>query len=120
MSLLARKKMSSFFNQERENRIKENSLLENATNLCGYFEYTRKTGYFYLKWLYYLNGKEFLRKMYPANTEAEIKNSICIYLEPMFNEQSNDYGDFFLNGVRISRVCFCGRYLKTEIDHNYE
>ena len=34
--------MPSFFILERENRIKENSLLENAINLYGYFEYTQK------------------------------------------------------------------------------
>ena len=48
--------------------------------------------------MYYLNHKEFLRKMklrYPATIEAGIKNFIHIYLEPVFNKQSNDIGDFF-------------------------
>ena len=34
--------MPPFFILEKENRIKEISLLENAINLYGYFEYTQK------------------------------------------------------------------------------
>ena len=61
-----------------------------------------------------------MRLRYPATTEVEIRNFICIYLEPVFNDQNDDIGDIFFNEVRISRVCFCGRYLKTEIDDSYD
>ena len=73
--------MSSFFNQETENQIKENSLPENGINVYVYFEFAKTEGHFYLKWLYCLNRKEFLRKMklrYPTDTKVEIKNFICI------------------------------------------
>ena len=40
--------MPPFFILEKENRIKEISLLENAINLYGYFEYTQKS-HCYLK-----------------------------------------------------------------------
>ena len=90
--------MSSFFNQETENRIKENSLLESVINVYDYFEFVKTKGHFYLNWLYYFNREEFLRKMklrYPTATEAEIKNFIRIYLQPVFDERNNDKGDFF-------------------------
>ena len=36
-----------------------------------------------------------MKLRYPATIEAEIKNLIHLYLEPVFNKQSNDIGDFF-------------------------
>ena len=111
-SLSARQKMSSLFNQETENRIKENSLMENEINVYGYFEFAKTKGHFYVEWLYYLNHEEFLRKMnlrYPTATEAEIKNIVRIYLQPVSDEQSNDKGEGGgkgegLHGLRISRT----------------
>ena len=104
--------MFSFFNQETENRIKENSLMENEINVYGYFEFAKTKGHFYVEWLYYLNHEEFLRKMnlrYPTATEAEIKNIVRIYLQPVSDEQSNDKGEGGgkgegLHGLRISRT----------------
>ena len=41
--------MSTFFNQETESGIKENSLLKNVINVYGYFEFAKTTDHFYLK-----------------------------------------------------------------------
>ena len=55
--------MSSFINQQTENRIKVTSLMANVINVYGFFEFAKAKGHFYLKCLYYLNREELLRKM---------------------------------------------------------
>ena len=55
--------------------------------------------------------------MYPL--KWRLKTLFVYILNLCSMNRTIGYGDFFLNGVRILRVCFCGRYLKTEIDHNY-
>ena len=49
-----------------------------------------------------------MRLRYLATTEVEIRNFICIYLEPVFNDQNDDIGDFFLMKLEFQEFVFVG------------
>ena len=47
-----------------------------------------------------------MKLRYPTATEAEVKNLIRINLQPAFDEQNNDKGDFFVYGVENLKNLF--------------
>ena len=107
--------------QERLEEIKQKSLLELALSVSCLNECLDQEGKKDLKWLYFKNKQEFVKKFKQKfeNTNNEVvTNFIRIYWQPTFEDEFlfyNENGDEW----KITKSCFMGIYLKESIDHNY-
>lgn len=105
---------------KKSNEIRNQSIFENAIDVCFNWEY--RNGYTKPdeKWLFYQNRNEFVRKMklkFPKITPAEIYNFMKIYL----SRNSYNDSDWFLKEKKIwiMSLGYCGPYLREQGDPEY-
>ena len=107
--------------QERSEQINQKSLLELALLVSWLNECIDEEGKKDLKWLYFKNKQEFVKKFkqkFENPNSQLVANFIKIYLQPTPEDEFlfyNENGDEW----KKTKSCFIGVYLKKSINHNY-